>query len=459
MPFPLRLGLVSLFLLLACGASVAGLDEGLAALAKRDYALAAKELRPLAERGDAEAQYRIGLMYEFGRGYAADKAQGIGWLRKAAAQGHTAAQQELGVIYATGDGVAKDDAQAVAWFRKAAELGNATAQYNLGLMLAKGEGVRQDTAQALEWFRKSAAQGFAEAQFKVGVAYEHGESVAKDLALAYASYVIAARNGNPEYVAQRDAIARQLSPAQAKQALAAANAWTVGQAMPASLGVAGGAPPKDRCSASGQLGGERFTTTHCAVSMLHDQRSIAIWFNEAPITAQEADNFQTSSHAGSSKGGKERTMMILSFCPGGGGATASPAAVKMIEVNTNHSKSVLAGIQWVLEAPGEFKIEKMAGEVKPGRRAVRKVDGQADRHIVHCRFRRDVACQGCRCRTGLRKVAKAYSAGVSTIRTARTRRASSNATIEITPEARSVAIIVRAGLSLPSAMIAVQSAA
>ena len=85
MPFPLRLGLVSLFLLLACGASVAGLDEGLAALAKRDYALAAKELRPLAERG-----------------YAVDKAQGIGWLRKAAAQGHTAAQQELGVIYATG---------------------------------------------------------------------------------------------------------------------------------------------------------------------------------------------------------------------------------------------------------------------------------------------------------------------------------------------------------------------
>ena len=59
-------------------------------------------------------------------------------------------------------------------------------------------------------------------------------------------------------------------------------------------------------------------------------------------------------------------MVILSFCPGGGGATASPAAVKMIEVNTNHARSVLACIQWVLEAPGEYKIEKMAGEVKPG---------------------------------------------------------------------------------------------
>jgi TPR repeat protein len=378
MPLPLRTWLSLFVCLLACDLCVAGLDEGLAALAKRDYATAARELRPLAERGDAEAQYRIGLMYEFGRGYSVDKAQGIGWLRKAAAQGHASAQQELGVIYATGDGVAKDDAQAVAWFQKAAELGNSAAQYNLGLMVAKGAGVRQDTAQALAWFRKSAAQGFAEAQFKVGVAYEHGESVAKDLALAYASYAIAARGGNPEYIAQRDAIARQLSPAQAKQALEVANAWTVGQAMPTSLVAAstGSAPPKDRCLASGQLGGERFTATHCAVSMLHDQRSIAIWFNEGPLSAQEIDGFQMSSHADSSKGGNERTMMILSFCPGGGGATASPAAVKMIDVNTNHAKSVLAGIQWVLEAPDEFKVDKMTGEVKPGALLSGKLTGK-----------------------------------------------------------------------------------
>ena len=65
----LRLGLASLVWLLGCGASVAGLDEGLEALRRGDYAAAAKELRPLAERGDAEAQYRIGRMYEFGAGY------------------------------------------------------------------------------------------------------------------------------------------------------------------------------------------------------------------------------------------------------------------------------------------------------------------------------------------------------------------------------------------------------
>jgi hypothetical protein len=50
--------------------SVAGLQEGLEALKKGDYVTASKELRPVAERGDAEAQYRLGLMYEFGKGFA-----------------------------------------------------------------------------------------------------------------------------------------------------------------------------------------------------------------------------------------------------------------------------------------------------------------------------------------------------------------------------------------------------
>jgi len=43
--------------------SQAGMDEGIAALRRGDYATAAKELRPLAEGGNAEAQYRVGLMY------------------------------------------------------------------------------------------------------------------------------------------------------------------------------------------------------------------------------------------------------------------------------------------------------------------------------------------------------------------------------------------------------------
>ncbi|MFO1323979.1 MAG: tetratricopeptide repeat protein [Burkholderiales bacterium] len=338
--------------MLCCGPALAGLDDGLAALARGDYAAAAKELRPLAERGDAEAQYRIGRMYEFGAGFPADKAQGIAWYRKAAAQGHAAAQQELGALYASGDGVPKDDAQALAWFRKAADQGNPTAQYNLGLLYAKGAGVRVDNAQAIAWFRKSAAQGFAAAQFKLGLAYEYGEGVAKDPAVAYANYAIAARGGNPEFVKQRDALAARLSAAQAQQALAAANAWVVGQPMPTSVA----APAPDRCLASGQMEGEKFTAAHCAVSFMGDQRSVAIWFNEEPITPQERESFQTSSYADGNRGGKPRTMVQVMFCPG----------VKAIDFNSNHAKSAMAGLQRVFESPGDFKVERMTGEFRPG---------------------------------------------------------------------------------------------
>jgi hypothetical protein len=57
-----RQALVALAALFVSASSVAGLNEGLDALRDQDFAAAAKELRPLAERGDAEAQYHIGLM-------------------------------------------------------------------------------------------------------------------------------------------------------------------------------------------------------------------------------------------------------------------------------------------------------------------------------------------------------------------------------------------------------------
>lgn len=363
-----------------CDAGFAGLDEGLAALVKRDYAAAARELRPLAERGNAEAQYRIGLMYEFGRGYPVDKTQAVAWLRKAANQNHAAAQQELGVVYATGDGVPKDEREAVAWFRKAANLGNAAAQFNLGLLIAKGAGVRNDDAQAVAWFRKAAAQGFSPAQFKLGLAYEHAVGVAKDDVLAYASYAIAARDGNPEHVAHRDAMAAKLRPAQAQQGLALATAWTVGQPMPTSAAAvtasSGAARAKDRCNASGQMDGQAFSATHCVVSFLGDQRSVAIWFNEDPITANEADGFRMSSYADGARGGKPRTMVQIMFCPGGGKPIATAAAVRSIDLNTNHAKAPLAGVQTVLEAPKDFRVERMSGEVKPGGSLSGKIIGR-----------------------------------------------------------------------------------
>ncbi len=116
----------------------ADFDEGVAAYNRGDYATALREFRPLAERGDAKAQYHLGVMYSKGEGVPQDDAKAVKWYRKAAEQGHASAQNNLGVLYFKGKGVPQDDAEAARWYRKAAEQGDAYAQYALGIMYGLG---------------------------------------------------------------------------------------------------------------------------------------------------------------------------------------------------------------------------------------------------------------------------------------------------------------------------------
>ena len=76
-----------------------------------------------------------------------------------AERGNASAQYNLGVMYAKGQGVRQDYAEAVRWYRQAAEQGDATAQNNLGDMYLNGHGVRQDRALAQEWFGKACQNG------------------------------------------------------------------------------------------------------------------------------------------------------------------------------------------------------------------------------------------------------------------------------------------------------------
>ena len=189
---------------------------------------------------------------------------------------------------------------------------------------------------------------------------------------------------------------KPLTPEQKRKAAALADAWKVGQPAPGSAAAsvsaapaaasAAAAPMKTRCVASGTMGGEKFTATHCVVSLYGDQHSVAIWFNEDAITPEDADSFRTSSYAASATGGKERTMAVIMFCPGGGAELASAQAVKSIDLNTNHSRSPMAGIQRVLQAPKDFKVEKMTGEVKPGGVLSGKISGGMDKTTLTFEF-------------------------------------------------------------------------
>jgi TPR repeat protein len=145
--------LIAVVLALALGGAAAAgpLEDGLAAYESKDFAKAIAIWRPLAEGGDAAAQFRIGTMYAEGIGVNRDDAEAAKWFRRAADQGDMMAQFNLGASYAEGAGVTKDDAEAAKWFRRAADQGMSFAQLNLGIMYAEGKGVPKDPIEAVKW--------------------------------------------------------------------------------------------------------------------------------------------------------------------------------------------------------------------------------------------------------------------------------------------------------------------
>ena len=98
----------------------AGYEKGLEALQKNDFETAYKEWKTLAEKGDAQLQSTIAVMYHTGVGVKQDYQQAFYWYKKAAEQGVTAAQANLGVMYAKGTGTARDLVQSYAWYSIAA---------------------------------------------------------------------------------------------------------------------------------------------------------------------------------------------------------------------------------------------------------------------------------------------------------------------------------------------------
>ena len=80
----------------------ADFQKGLDAYNKRDYATALREWKPLAEQGNTDAQYNLGVMYGKGRGVPQDDKTALKWYRLAAEQGNAAAQHNLGCMYEKG---------------------------------------------------------------------------------------------------------------------------------------------------------------------------------------------------------------------------------------------------------------------------------------------------------------------------------------------------------------------
>jgi serine/threonine protein kinase len=177
-------------------------EQGKALYDKKEYVEAVQFLKKAADLNHADAQNKLGVCYEKGRGVEMNIEKALEWYRKAAEQGNAYAQCNLAFCYANGNGVEKDDEQAEQWYKKAvpifkeaAEQGDADAQVWLGWCYEYGHGIDKDCEEAVKWYRKAAEQGNDRAQNNLGVCYKNGTGVEKNPEKAVYWYRKAAEQG------------------------------------------------------------------------------------------------------------------------------------------------------------------------------------------------------------------------------------------------------------------------
>jgi TPR repeat protein len=146
-------------LLLWSAASNADFEQGQEAYSSGDYETAIAAWQPLAEAGNADAQFGMGLLYANGFGVSMNDDQALKWYGLAAGQDHAEAQTNLGVMYANGWGVPQSDEEAFKWYRLAAEQGVMAAQMGVAKMYASDFGPEKNFVQAHKWFNIASELG------------------------------------------------------------------------------------------------------------------------------------------------------------------------------------------------------------------------------------------------------------------------------------------------------------
>ena len=192
----MRVLLIATATLLLALPARADFAAGMKAYEAKDYATAYAEWLPLAEAGDARAQYGMGRLYRFGRGVEQDFETAIEWYKQAAMQtedGDTyrRAVYALGYMVDEGQGTPKDADKAECLYRVSAENGYASAQWVYSNLLAAKPGIHPD---ALGWEERAAAQGDDLALRHLG--YIRSMNPFVELSEAYKLTILAAERGN-----------------------------------------------------------------------------------------------------------------------------------------------------------------------------------------------------------------------------------------------------------------------
>lgn len=151
----------------------------------------------LADRGDIQAQYGLGLLHYQGARGEIQFDRAFHYFSRAADAGNYNAMAYLGKLYFEGGAYVKQDNQtALKYFKQAADKGNPIGQAGLGMMYFYGSGVERDYLKALKYFQLSADQGFVEGHFLLGIMHYYGYGTRRDYKLAVKYFNLAAQLGH-----------------------------------------------------------------------------------------------------------------------------------------------------------------------------------------------------------------------------------------------------------------------
>jgi len=184
-----------------------------------DQEIAIQKLHESADAGNAEAQFRLGVIYGNGDGVPLDLDKALEFFNQSAKQGHESAVITLAWMYANGSGVDVDERKSRELYLLAADHGSSKAQYVVATMYRFAQyGVEKDAAKAVHYYTLAANQGFATAQFALGKMLVEGKMVEKDEMTALQWLSLAHANGSKraeEYITH---LLQRMSPEQLEQA-------------------------------------------------------------------------------------------------------------------------------------------------------------------------------------------------------------------------------------------------
>lgn len=197
----------------------AGFDQGVEAFENEDYAQALQQFLPLAKAGQPAAITYVGRIHE-----EQDKlAEAAAWYLKAAQKGYAEAQTRLGNLYDAGAGVPQDEARAVEWYGKAAAQGDDEAQLALG---EHAEDDLNDISTAQKWYEKAAAQSNATAQYRLGLLLISDDTtITRDVPRAWMLFTLAAEQGLDDADRAGDVLELEMEPVELRQAKTLLEQW------------------------------------------------------------------------------------------------------------------------------------------------------------------------------------------------------------------------------------------